>query len=799
MTEVHPYLNAHFALIKRQNPYKREAWLISEHNRSFAHWFKEKVMNDLSNKTHNVFNMSANDAGNSSEKKKTRGVTTGQSLTSEELEKLHIEFDDLGQPTGFYKSKFATDMGVLVRNIKITYQSWKKNTWKLDDDKQKIILKILSGALKEFRSRLTRTYITKTLKPKEGEIIGDSPVGKYKAITNEIWEEFKKQRMDKRFLVISAKARASQRMNLHPHYLGRAGYTGKKEKWYKEELAQALTGEQLDNHDSDPTLSQESVTLVDERFSDRGYLWIKAHTPPSTCRPPPRIQDVTEKFWVWKEKEQKGEFIPTRFEDALTKALGKPEHNGRTRGVGRHVGLQTYFGRPTSRGSNGKIYTEDDMRLLMEKVKSETKEEVKREAMEEMNAMMEKKWAEFMGKTASVNQNVVASAEYSLSHRQEESSSHSTHYTDPFVKLKESVHCRLAVYMNGELIIVAEGMVSPWVKGKTVHNKPLSMENAHVSIDSVIRADAPLPLPWNGFTNVGEAEGSFSQWPKSLILMGNEVMWVEQIKGKDIAQGEEQDIRPLNVIEVDGLDHYCQALEKKLCSFPKDEVIKMVIDESVYNYKEGNTVSYLTIVEIRQMFRNQWLNVVVLQIWGSFLYQCATEIEAANVVGFMCPVKLLDYMHNTRQCEDYIMHVMKIQEGKKYIMGAFYEGNHWMLIVICLELNTMYILDSQQRTQKKLSIKGRLKAAWLLRCVNGGRRNFAKKNNQLQIKVIECPQQPEHYECGYYVMKWMYNITFYYSKGNEEQFEKIIGDSTMSLEDMNEVKEVWATKCLENM
>ncbi|KAH9605635.1 hypothetical protein KSS87_003040 [Heliosperma pusillum] len=103
--------------------------------------------------------------------------------------------------------------------------------------------------------------------------------------------------------------------------------------------------------------------------------------------------------------------------------------------------------------------------------------------------------------------------------------------------------------------------------------------------------------------------------------------------------------------------------------------------------------------------------------------------------------------------------------------------NHWMLIVICLELNTMYILDSQQRTQKKSSIKGRLKAAWLLHCVNGGRRNFAKKNNQLQIKVIECPQQPEHYECGYYVMKWMYNITFYYSKGNEEQFEKIIGDS----------------------
>ncbi|KAK9733246.1 hypothetical protein RND81_04G054400 [Saponaria officinalis] len=55
-------------------------------------------------------------------------------------------------------------------------------------------------------------------------------------------------------------------------------------------------------------------------------------------------------------------------------------------------------------------------------------------------------------------------------------------------------------------------------------------------------------------------------------------------------------------------------------------------------------------------------------------------------------------------------------------------------------------------TKKKLGIKGRLKAAWIIHCVNKGRRTFVKKN-QFQIKVIECPQRPEAYECGYYVMK----------------------------------------------
>ncbi|KAK9705769.1 hypothetical protein RND81_07G080200 [Saponaria officinalis] len=234
------------------------------------------------------------------------------------------------------------------------------------------------------------------------------------------------------------------------------------------------------------------------------------------------------------------------------------------------------------------------------------------------------------------------------------------------------------------------------------------------------------------------------------------------------------DSRPLSVKEIDELGPYCRSLEEKLNSLSKGDTIKMMIDDSVYNYQHI-AESFLTIVEIRQMLRNQWLNVVMLQIWGSFLYQYATENESTKKVGYMCPVKLLEYMHRPRQCEKYIAHVLKIQDQKKFIMGAFYEG-----------------------TSKKLDIKGRLNAAWILHCVNGGRRNFAKPN-KLIIKVIECPQQPEGYECGYYVMKWMYNITFYYSTGNEKDFEKVMADSTMSLDDINEIKEVWATKCLDNM
>lgn len=77
-------------------------------------------------------------------------------------------------------------------------------------------------------------------------------------------------------------------------------------------------------------------------------------------------------------------------------------------------------------------------------------------------------------------------------------------------------------HLNNEIIVVAVGIVSPWVEGKMVHNKQLPMENAHVCIDNVIRADVPLPLPWNGFTTVGEVVGSYAQWPKSLIELDDD-------------------------------------------------------------------------------------------------------------------------------------------------------------------------------------------------------------------------------------------------------------------------------------
>jgi len=44
--EVIPYINAHKAIVKANNPRQTEKWVLMEHNRTFIPWFKDEVLKD---------------------------------------------------------------------------------------------------------------------------------------------------------------------------------------------------------------------------------------------------------------------------------------------------------------------------------------------------------------------------------------------------------------------------------------------------------------------------------------------------------------------------------------------------------------------------------------------------------------------------------------------------------------------------------------------------------------------------------------------------------------------------------
>ncbi|KAK9705247.1 hypothetical protein RND81_07G042800 [Saponaria officinalis] len=62
-----------------------------------------------------------------------------------------------------------------------------------------------------------------------------------------------------------------------------------------------------------------------------------------------------------------GEFVPTGREDILARAIGRPEHPGRLRGVPLHVGVTKYFGKtspPKKKKKTGGKYTDQMVQLL---------------------------------------------------------------------------------------------------------------------------------------------------------------------------------------------------------------------------------------------------------------------------------------------------------------------------------------------------------------------------------------------------------------------------------------------------
>ncbi|KAK9689592.1 hypothetical protein RND81_09G069800 [Saponaria officinalis] len=153
-------------------------------------------------------------------------------------------------------------------------------------------------------------------------------------------------------------------------------------------------------------------------------------------------------------------------------------------------------------------------------------------------------------------------------------------------------------------------------------------------------------------------------------------------------------------------------MEKMLFSFSSIQIglFSIQIDKSVYNYSEPTTV-HLSTGDIRQMFRFKWLNISVLQLWGSYLYQCATTNEDHDVVGFLCPERLLSYMYNSSyEMHTFISDSLSTHQYKKYVMGAFFETDHWMLVVFCLGDPIAFVFDFDQAQKKQLTIRKELES-----------------------------------------------------------------------------------------
>jgi hypothetical protein len=196
------------------------------------------------------------------------------------------------------------------------------------------------------------------------------------------------------------------------------------------------------------------------------------------------------------EKTSQGTFVPQGQKDILTEAIGRPEHSGRVRGVGRGVGIRQYFGSQPS-GSTPPVLSSEQLQII----KVELTQQIKEELMQDLEAMgFPKKPLNFP--TCSRNNVVPASTKGSSS-------------IVPPIPEDDEIPEQCELYVDNLFHPVAYGNV--YKLGPTIHNQILENDMVRVVVSEVLEADAQVPIPTDEVETVEEALNHFMQWPKRLV------------------------------------------------------------------------------------------------------------------------------------------------------------------------------------------------------------------------------------------------------------------------------------------
>ncbi|KAL6543444.1 hypothetical protein OROHE_010066 [Orobanche hederae] len=414
-------------------------------------------------------------SGNS--KKRGRGPAKG--LKSKPGVVREIAFDKKVRPIGPQVNPYKKYLGHIARTkVSILIENWedvpqgiKDSLW-LDAQKEfniednpllkKEVLKKCNSRWRKFKSKLKEKHIDK--QPKSPAYVT------YKAfISKDDWNEFVKLRTSTKAVSASQKAKECREKNVHNHRMGQQAYAQKEEIWKSE-----------GRYSNTSSSGTASATSGMEGSPDRAETWLLARSKPdeqgNLIVPNPETQKVADAMDVWKQKANDGEFVPTRSDDILARALGTIEQPGHVRGVGGAFGHMTYWG-PFAR-QYGNVTPPVDMNAF--------KAELKNEIMVDILADLRKQGLQPIPKSPSqVTPTPIVPNK----------SSCQSGGLDPFINLKGQHRCKLAIMIGTKVVYVAEVFEG--------------------------YEDKPLPAARPYVKTIGQAFGTSVEWQKHLVFLHN--------------------------------------------------------------------------------------------------------------------------------------------------------------------------------------------------------------------------------------------------------------------------------------
>ncbi|KAL5154218.1 hypothetical protein HKD37_19G053618 [Glycine soja] len=531
-----------------------------------------------------------------------------------------------------------------------------------------------------------------------------------------------------------------QKNNDCPHLLSRGGY---------ELLEKKLLDEKMKKRQHDALLTENPAFIEDPPSPiQRHVKWKMARTNRYGKMTSKTARQIADKIDSLEEQVTQGEFVPQGRHDILNTAIGRPDHGGRVRAAGSGVTISQYYGRISRASSSSSItFTKEQLAEIVVTVREQVMKELEEEKKQSIQA-----WKKELKDAIIIDifNGDKDSAPYNFD----------LNVLGARVSTKES-NTEIAVNPSGEVHV---GRVTPpmglYVQSQnctklvalakihdgpsTIHCVAYTDDVVRVSVELVIDGEAEVPLPTSEVKYVRDAVNTFIAWPLPLVkLVSNEHSGITPDKVSNAAELSndvpKQD--PLRELIKTLVDIY-------------NKPVEFVWDLTEFGIPNVNSSLFLTYTDVSEITSgDKWLNIAILQLWTMYMNEWSNGLGYRSVYGFLEPQSIHNAKDRRGQCEEYIEKWVKESQRQLYI-GAYLNDAHWQMVVLCPKDNVVVWFCSVRR-KPDVHIKTAINNAYkkLNTTVDGKVPKTAPQWLELKTHV-----QRGGYECGYYVMHWMWNI-----------------------------------------